>query len=435
MKKRNVILISLDEVRPDHLGCYGYDRLETLNIDQIAADGVLFESHIAAGCYTGICMASMITGVYPDKHTLRDPFGSVRATTAAQIFKRHGWRTAAFVGNGVLGEKHGFKQGFDFFKEPSAETSFNTWHPDESEDPFHIGYWWADDTLRWIQEHKSSPFFVWGHLFHTHRGGEVTMLKEGLLREGEHADLFYMDGKIKAADELIFGRFLQALKEWKLADRTTVIVTSDHGTNTGEHPATPFDYVIFPDDPEREAEAQKQLFPQHLNLFDVNVKTVLIVSDPELPKGIRVPGQVRSVDLLPTLLEMHDIPDEGFGFDGASWLPAVHQSRAEGRMAYLESLHEWESERNALVQALRTDEFKFIRNMAETTEQFYDLQRDPGEQHNIISQAREPRREELLRYRKILNQKILSWKTSKDRLSETDRQAIESRLRRLGYMR
>jgi len=70
VKKRNVILISLDEVRPDRLSCYGYDKIKTVNMDKLAQDGALFKDHIAAGCYTGICMASMITGVYPNKHTL-----------------------------------------------------------------------------------------------------------------------------------------------------------------------------------------------------------------------------------------------------------------------------------------------------------------------------------------------------------------------------
>ena len=434
MKRRNVILISLDEVRPDHLGCYGYDKTRTRHIDRFAEEGLVFESHIAAGCYTAICMASMITGVYPNKHALHDPFGRVQATSVAEIFKKHGWQTAGFVGNGVLGERHGFKKGFDFFKEPSEETSFNVWRPDESQELFHIGYWWIDDALAWIQEHRSSPFFVWGHLFHTHRGGEVTMLQQGFLKEGELSELFYMDGKIKAVDELLFGRLYRMLDDWGLSDNTTVIITSDHGTNTGEHPATEFDYVIYPDDPERDAQARKQMFPQHLNLFDVNVKTLLVVRDPDLPKGARIPGQVRSVDLVPTLLELLEIPDEGFDFDGTSWLPAVAAGKAEGRTAYLESLHEWESEKNALVQGVRTDELKLIRNLADTTEQFYDLRLDPGEQQNIIDQVRKPREAELLELRKILNEKIMTWTTSKECLSREDKKTIEDRLKQLGYM-
>jgi len=434
MKKRNVILISLDEVRPDHLSCYGYEKIRTANMDQIAADGVLFESNIAAGCYTGICMASMITGVYPNKHLVRDPFGKVQVTTAAQIFQKHGYTTAGFVGNGVLGCKHGFSQGFDVFGEPSVETSFNVWQPDESSEPFHIGYWWVDDMIKWIDDNQSKPFFTWGHLFHTHRGGEVTMLQKGMLKEGVLPELFYMDAKIKATDDLLFGKLIAKLRELGLYEKTTIVVTSDHGTNTGEHAPTEFDYVIYPDDPERDAEARKQYFPQHLNLFDVNVKTVMIVKDPELQGAVQLSGQVRSVDLLPSLLELHGIHDEGFDFDGESWVSSVSDGRAEGRTAYLESLHEWESEKNALVQGIRTDEYKFIRNLADTTEQFYDLNVDPAERSNIIDDVREPRKEELLQLRKMLNDKILSWRTGKDRLSKADQKEIESRLRRLGYM-
>jgi len=433
--KRGVILISLDEVRPDHLSCYGYERIRTENMDRSAAEGVLFETSIAASCYTGICMASMITGVYPNKHTLRDPFGRVQAPTAGAIFKKQGYATAAFVGNGVLGEKHGFAAGFDHFREPGPETAFNVWKLDEREEPFHIGYWWVDDMLNWLDENHKEPFFIWGHLFHTHRGGEVTMLEQGMIKEGVLPELFYMDAKIKAVDELLFGALAEKMRKLGIEDECTLVITSDHGTNTGEHPPTEFDYVIYPDDPVRDAEARKQYFPQHLNLFDVNVKTVLIVKDPDLPRGARVSGMVRSVDLLPTLMELHGIPDEGLDLDGESWVSAAREGRVQGRTAYLESLHEWESEKDALVQGVRTDEIKLIRNLADTSEQFYDLIADPGEQNNIIDQVRESRREELLAHRKIMNEKILTWKTGRDRLSARDRSEIENRLRQLGYMR
>jgi len=417
MKKRNVIFISLDEVRADRLSCYGYDKIKTENMDKVAQEGVLFESHIAAGCYTGICMSSMLTGVYPNKHTLRDPFCQVQAPTIAALFKKQGYTTAGFSGTGVLGQDYGFKKGFDYFVEPSEDTAFNVWHPDESKEPFHIGYWWVD-----------------GHLYHTHRGGEVAMLEEGMLKEGENSEMFYMDGKIKATDELLFGRLLQKLKELKLEDNTTLIITSDHGTCVGEHPATPFDYVIYPDDPEREAKAQKELYPQHLNLFDVNVRTVMIMKDKDLPKGVRIPGTVRSVDMLPTLVDLLEIPCEGFDFDGTSYLADIKKGKAQGRIAYIENLHEWEGEKNAIVQALRTDDFKFIRNLADSTEQYYDLKKDPGEQNNIIEEVKKSRSQELLDLRKIMNEKLLKVQGSKIEFSEDKRKKAEDRLRKLGYM-
>ena len=110
-----VILISLDAVRPDHLGCYGYDKIKTPNIDEIATNGVLFENCITASCLTPVAMASALTGVYPNRHGLRDPFSAVNFETVTEYFKKGGYETAAFVGIDFLNSARKFNKGFSIF--------------------------------------------------------------------------------------------------------------------------------------------------------------------------------------------------------------------------------------------------------------------------------------------------------------------------------
>ena len=119
--KPNVVLLSVDEVRPDHWGCYGYKKIGTPNIDKIAESGVLFETCIAADCFTPICMSSVLCASYPNKHGMRDPFCRIQSRTVTEILRENGYQTAGFVGNGVLGTKHGFGAGFDHFDEPTED--------------------------------------------------------------------------------------------------------------------------------------------------------------------------------------------------------------------------------------------------------------------------------------------------------------------------
>ena len=425
MKKKNIILISFDEVRPDHLSCYGYKKKTTPNIDKVAEKGVLFETCIAAGCFTPICMSSVITGCYPDKHTMRDPYCYVRRPSIAKILKEYGYSTAGFSGNGVLGSAHGFGNGFDSYDDASEEEGrhFVAWQPDSTRETFYNGNWWVDRFFDWLNEnHNSQPFFVWGHLYHTHRGGEQAMLEMGLLTGEDDDWMYYYDSKLKICDEIVMGRLLQKLDDYGLTGNTTLVFCSDHGTNLGDRPAIKPDYR--PDEP---------ACPCHLNLYDINIKVACIIKDKDLPQGIKIPGVIRSVDIIPTLLDLLEIPTEKYDMDGNSLVPVVKKGKAGGRLAYSENLQEWETEENALRQSLRSDEFHFIRNLHDGTEEWYDSRKDPGERVNIIEQAEGSRKKELLELRKIMNDKILKGASSNQEWSEEEKVKIKDRLRRLGY--
>ena len=119
--------------------------------------------------------------------------------------------------------------------------------------------------------------------------------------------------------------------------------------------------------------------------------------------------------------------------DGASLRPAVEAGRVEGRLAYSENLQEWETEENALRQSLRTDEFHFLRNLHDGTEEWYEAGTDPGERKNIISLVQIYRKRELLDLRKLMNDKLLKGASTNKQWSDEEKAKIQDRLRRLGY--
>jgi len=430
MKKQNIILISVDEVRLDHLSCYGYERIKTENIDKVAEGGVLFETCIAAASLTPMCMSSVLCGAYPNKHTVRGPMHYIKAKTIAEILKDKGYRTAGFVGNALLGTKHGFNHGFGYYSEPTEQTNWGislpsrdgTLNADEGLRPVLEGNWWADDMLNWLRQNHSSPFFIWGHYFETHEGAEKVMLRDGLIKEGVLSEFSYMDAKIKYMDENLVGRILALLEELNLWEDTILVIMSDHGTNVGEHPANLVPWRSY-----------NMVYPQHTSLYDTDIRIALIIKGKNLPQGKRIKGVVRSADVIPTLLDFLEISAENMDFDGMSLLPTIEKGRAEKRVAYAESLYPGVS--YGTLQALRTDEFKFIRDLSEGKEEFYNIQDDPLEQHNLIDEARKSREQELKDMRHKLNLLLFETKSATmSRLSGEEKEKVRQRMRALGYL-
>lgn len=420
-KRKNVILISVDEIRPDHLSCYyGYETIKTNNIDKIAKEGVLFETCISAACLTAVCMSSVLCANYPNKHTVRGPFSHIQSKTIAEILKECGYKTAGFVGNGLLGARHGFAAGFGYYDEPKEDTSWGSWHP-EGKEVFYEGNWWIDRMLDWLRKNRSSTFFIWGHYFETHEGAEHVLLRKGVLKEGVLSDFSYKDAKIKYMDGELVGRLLKTFDELNLWEDTILVVMGDHGTNLGEHPARPVPHRPY-----------KLTYPQHTSLYDVDLKVFLIIMDKNLPEGRRVEGMVRSVDVVPTLLDLVGVSMDELDFDGTTLVPIIAKGKAQGLSAYAEMLYPLVEGIGAL-QAFRTDRFKFIRDLTKGMEEFYSLQDDPLEQNNLIKEVGESRRLELEDIRKQLNARLFEVGGEGAVFSGKEHQEIEERLRRLGY--
>jgi len=116
-------LLTVDALRRDVLSCYGYKKITTPAIDQVAKEGVRFEACITSADFTPVAMSSVITGKYPDKHGMRDPYSYITGPSIGGILKKNSYKTAGFAGNGLLSKRHGYAEGFDFYNESSEKTS------------------------------------------------------------------------------------------------------------------------------------------------------------------------------------------------------------------------------------------------------------------------------------------------------------------------
>ena len=419
MKKRNIIVISLDEIRPDHLSCYGYQKISTPAIDKIAKEGVRFETCISSADFTPVAMSSVITGKYPNKHGIRDPYCYLTGPTIAGILKENKYKTAGFVGNGLLSKRHGFAEGFDFFSETSKDTSWEEvqYSSIEDNEMFYAGNYWVEEFFKWLKENHKENFFIWGHLYETHEGSEHALLEKGLIKEGELSEFSYYDAKIKMADEKLISRLIKTLKDLNIYEDTTIVIMSDHGTNLGEHPAQ----LI----PWRTGGIS---YPQHITMFDHDLHVAMIIKGEELPKGKVIKEMVRSIDLVPTLLGLAGVPTKEYDFDGQSMLPVINKNETRDEV-YSEDLFELRGE--GALQSLRTEDYKFMRNLTLGTEEYYDLNNDPQEQHNLVKKID---KEKLITIRKKLNVFLKTKVSSGKEFSKKEKEAINERLRALGYI-
>lgn len=421
MAKRNIIIISLDEVRPDHLSCYGYKKINTPAINQVAKEGVRFETCITSSELTPIAMGSVITGKYPNKHGMRDPYCSITGPSVVETLKKNGYLTAGFVGNGLLSKQCGFAEGFDFWNEASQDTSWLTLqYPGvDSEEIIYEGNYWVEEFFKWLKNNYREKFFIWGHFYETHEGSEHALLKKGLIKEGELPEFGYYDAKIEMADEKLVGRLLKALDELAISENTTLVVMSDHGTNLGEHLAGPI--------PWRQGGVR---YPQHTTMYDHDLKVAMIMKGGGLPKEKKIEGMVRSIDLAPTLLDLAGIATEEYDFDGSSLLPVIEKGEAGDKEVYSEDLFEVRGE--GALQSIRTDASKFIRNLTLGTEEYYDLCKDPEEQNNNLEKIDKGT---IINLRKKLNAFLRTTVSKNKVLGQKEKDRIDERLRGLGYIK
>jgi len=414
MNPNPVVLVTMDAVRADHLSCYGYKRIRTLNIDKISQQGVTFDNCITASSLTPVSHASILTGNYPNKHTVRDPFGFVRTKTLAEILKDRGYRTAGFTGIDFLSSRSNFNAGFDFFDEPSEDTS---WHRKKFEDKKTgteidsiWGNWWVDKMLKWIENNHNSNFFVWGHYFECHVPADRWLLESGLIKEGRLSEWNYYDAKIECMDENLFAPLITLLKKLELWDDTVFVVMSDHGETFDEHP-------------------HKDSWCQHQSVYNTDLRIPLIIKNKRLRKGIRIKDMVRSIDVVPTVLSLLDM-DTDLKFDGVNLEPMINGKEKISNLAYSEEMYELRGD--GALQAIQSMSFKLIRNNTLKQEEFYDLQNDPEEKNNLIGE--EMWSKEIERFRKILDRFTETREKAKEIYSEQEKEKIKARLRSLGYI-
>jgi arylsulfatase A-like enzyme len=376
MEKKNLILITMDEVRADHITCYGNEKIKTKNIDSIAKDGVKFETCIASSVLTPVAHASILSGLYPYSHGLRGPFDKFFSQSLPVILKNNGYRTAGFVGNSMLGKKIGFHNGFDFFDEPKVGDEF-MWELHSYKDPKHPdirfpwGNWWIERMIAWIEENIDEKFFVFGHFFHTHEGSEKQLLEMDLLnKENPNSEYGFYDAKIKLCDDIFIGPILEILKKKGIYNDTTIVITADHGTTLGERPLPPIPW------------REDVTYPQHTTMYEPDIKVPFIIKDRDLPKNLTIHDSIKHVDIFPTLLRLLDIEFKGEK-NGIDLHHLIECKKRNGFRAYIEDLFLLRG--LGALQAIRSKKYKYIINQTTHEEELYNILIDPKEQENIIN--------------------------------------------------
>ena len=348
----NVVLITLDTLRPDHLRCYGYDAIETPNIDRIAAQGARFSEAFTPVPITLPAHTSLLTGMYPPATGVHDFVGNrlpPGTPTLARILHDRGYSTAAFLGAPVLDSRFGLNQGFatyfDHFKLAGAEEV----HLDAMKRP---GDRVVDEALRWLNGHPRQPLFLWVHLYDAH---------SPYLPPPPYSQRYPgrpYDGEIAFADAQV-GRLMTALTRAGLLEKSVVVVVSDHGESLGEHGEKTHGFFVY----------------------NSTLHVVCIVKVPgDAPRV--VPDEVSLVDVMPTVLQALGVPLP-VGVEGRSLLSLVAGRAGEGSSnLYAESypplLHfGWNS-----LRSMQSRGWKYIET---TRPELYDTHTDPKELNNLAS--------------------------------------------------
>jgi arylsulfatase A-like enzyme len=478
--KPNVLLVVIDTTRKDRLGCYGYGRGTTPNIDKVSADSVIFDGALSLVPMTTPSHATLMTGFYPSSHLVYRNAYSVdnKFTMLAEVLKHNGYVTAGFVSSKLVGAKAGFGQGFDVFSDIK----------EEGEKLYRTGDITTGEAIGWLNGNSDKSFFMFLHLYDPHLPYEppeefgkkfdpeyMAYLKEetatGELEEEYGTDMKGQGSRVKgqgkgkrkggltfsggisekkvkamrnaydgeiAFDDDCVGKVINKLKEKGIYDNTVIIVTSDHGE------------ILY---------EKANYFGHHKYLYNGSVNIPLIMKFPGIsPK--RVVSGITGADIMPTLLAYLGI-ELGVEIDGISYLDMIETGN---KSALPESYFIFSHTSDGLrlkkpgepgdkkggrppkdhiffVQAfnhaaLVEDGFKLIITREEdkpVKPELYDLSADPLEEHDLtVSSAHTTILEKLLKrmegYFRSMSGVLIK------RISRKDDNADAEKIKSLGYL-
>ncbi len=347
----SVLLITLDTLRADHLGSYGYAAGHTPYLDALAVRGLRFAEATTVTPLTLPAHSSLLTGTFPAHHGVRDNGGFYLAEeerTLAEVLRARGWRTGAFVGAFVLDSRFGLAQGFDHYFDDFDLSRFEGKGMDSVQ---RRGDEVVEKALAWIAEDRRRPFFAWVHLYDPHTPYDAP---EPFRSRYPDTVTGAYDAEVDWTDALV-GRLLAGLEAEGRFDRTVIVALGDHGESLGEH-----------------GEATHGFF-----IYDATVHIPLIVAGPGIPSRV-VADQVRIVDVMPTVLDLLALPGEP-SVQGRSLLPLLRGERL-GLVAFSESFYPRYHYGWSELMSLRDGRYKFIRA---PRPELYDLGRDAAETHDL----------------------------------------------------
>ena len=390
----NVVLMTIDTLRADRVGYSGH-AVETPHLDGLARGGARFMNAVCQVPLTLPSHASILTGTDPPFHRVRNNGTySLREqdTTLAEILRERGYQTAAFIGAFPLDSQFGLDQGFDLY-----DDRFKNPEPLAGYEPQRRAEQVAGAAAAWLERNAGKKFFVWVHYYDPH-------LPYSPPAPFDKAYASPYDGEVAYTDVYV-GKLVELLRKKGLGDRTLIVVAGDHGEGLGEH-----------------GEDTHGIF-----LYDSTVKIPLLFSCPGIiPGGIEVKGQARTVDIVPTILELLRIPVPS-DCQGASLIPDMEGGNSD-RESYAETYLPLLACGWSEMKSIRTGRWKFI--LAPKPE-LYDLARDPLEKDNVIDREAETAGR-LLRRLKELEKSLSSPAAGEPRfaLSQGDAEKLSS----LGYV-
>jgi len=353
---RNVIIITIDTLRADRLGCYGSETVDTPNIDALAERGVLCEEAITPAPLTLPGHASILTGRYPIEHGARDntfyrlPQGY---PTLSGRLTEEGYHTAAFVASATLNARFGLDQGFDMYQDltPPGGKAPIMYDAEIKADRVNR------KVFEWLDDDVEQPFFLWVHYFDPHYPYKPPRKFSEKYKSQPY------DGEVAFADEQV-GKLLRRLDKRGLRNNTLIVLTSDHGEALGEH-----------------GEKTHGLF-----LYRPTMRAPLIFSGPGIPEGRRIKSMVGLVDIAPTVLDYLGIKKDVFECGGGSLMAAINgREKLNEKPVYIETIAPqtlgWSS-----LKGLRTADYKYI---APPGKEMYNITEDPGEKVNLYTEDEE----------------------------------------------
>jgi arylsulfatase A-like enzyme len=361
----NLVLVTFDTTRADALGAYGQALPTSPVLDRLARDGVLFEQVSTSNPETLPAHATIFTGKWPFSHGVRANAGhelADRHVTLAEVLKEHGYRTGAEVAAQVLRSATGVTQGFDRVRDaesPGVALKRVDLGGGMQTIPMRTGEDISKGGIDFLNDGKGGrqPFFLWLHYFDAH-----DPYKPPPAQQARFADAPY-HGEVAAADAA-FGRFLDALEQRGDTANTLVVVTSDHGEGLGDHDEPTHSYFVY----------------------ESTMRVPLVLAGAGLPKGVRVEQPVRTLDVMPTVLELLELPVP----DAVQGVSLAASARGIGTVPDLAGYGE--ATRFGATLALPTLRFyregkwKYIHK---TSPELYDLSRDPNESRNQLQSESE----------------------------------------------
>jgi arylsulfatase A-like enzyme len=419
-KNKNVILITIDSLRADHLGCFGYSRNTSPNLDNLAKEGILFLQAISNGPGTRQSFQSILTSTYPLMYGGYE-YLSDKRTTIAEVLKENRYSTAAFHSNPFLSRFYGYDRGFDMFDDNIGVKGLGLNDAKQKiidklrtykklfviiksmyyffkggELPHATADMINRKAITWM---KTNPdkFFVWLHYmdvhnpfvppynhlrqFHAHHISRRGMFKlnnkmfnkPNKISKDELKTLIDLyDGEIRYLDDAI-GSFLNELKETGILDSTIIIVTSDHGEEFKEHGG----------------------LGHGPKLYDVSLHVPLIVYIPEfMDKNAAIKNLVSLLDIPPTILDLIGI-QQNENFQGTTLVPIIMgQQKSSGvisEVSHGENSLKIDPTKRKI--SYRTENWKYIHDEENNRRELYDLQSDPNETKNLIAREREKAKE------------------------------------------